>query len=186
MGFALNALESRHPGIENQLGDPRQAVDVLQTLGKSEVPAIFWYGFNLGLFVQHNLDSVAAMGKSFLVEKTMQRVLELEPGYFHGSAHVVMMVYYAFRPTMMGGNPASAAEHYHVHKKQWPDITAMREMYWARYALVQQQDRNGFTQTLQRLMSASVPDSHPLGLLEHVAAVRAKIYLDAADRFFDE
>lgn len=184
--YALQALEARHPGAAEQFERPRQADGFLRSLGEPDVPALFWYGFNLGLFVQHNLDSVAAMGRSYLVEKTMQRVIELNPGYYHGSAQVVMMVYYASRPPMMGGNPKLAAEHYHLHKEQWPDVTGMREMYWARYYLVQQQDRDGFTHILKSLISTSVPDNHPLGLLEHVAAVRAEIYLEAADQLFEE
>lgn len=184
--YALRALESRHSEAVRQLDRPRQAAAFLQTLDQSDVPALFWYGFNLGFFIQHNLDSVAAIGRSYLVEKTLRRVIELDPGYYYGNAHVALMVYYASRSPMMGGNPKMAAEHYRRHKNQWPEVSGLRQLYWARYYWVQQQKRDAFVQTLNDLVSTPIPDHHPLKMLEQVAVVRAKVYLEVVDQFFNE
>jgi hypothetical protein len=181
---ALRTLETQHPGARSQLTSPRRAAAFFQSLGFSDVPAIFWYGFNLGFWIQHNLDSVAAMAQAYLVEQAMIRALELDPTYYYGSAHIILMVYYASRPSMAGGSPSLAAVHFRDHQMQWPDVGGLRQLFWARYYLVQQQDRAAFTRVLEKVASAPLI-GRPLKMMESVAAARAAVYLQATDQFFD-
>jgi hypothetical protein len=182
---ALRALETHHPGARSQLASPRRAAAFFQSLDLSDVPAIFWYGFNLGFWIQHNVDSVTAMAQAYLVEKAMLRILELDPTYYYGSAHIILMVYYASRPSMTGGNPSLAAAHYRDHQMQWPKVGGLRQLFWARYYLVQQQDRAAFTQVLEKVASAPLIGAQPLKMMESVAVARAAVYLQATNQFFD-
>ena len=185
MDCAGRALEIRRPGALKMLNRPRDAEALLAAMAVSDVPAVFWYGFNLGFHVQHSLDDIRSLAKAHLVEKTMQRVITLAPDYYRGSAHVIMLVYYASRSPMMGGNPRKAVEYYRRHQQAWPEMAGLRELYWARYHYVRQQDRDGFRRTLNQLIATPVGDAHPLKMLESVARSRAQVYLQAEQRLFE-
>lgn len=183
---SLNALEMRHPDVRKQLANPRNAGDFFQSTDSDDVPALFWYGFNLGFYVQHHLDDVETLAAAHLVEKAMRRVLVLAPDYYQGYAHVVLMVYYAFRSPMMGGSPTLAEKHYQAHAQSHPQAFALRDLFWARYGLVQRQDRDGFVRVLTQLIRTSrTAGDAAQGLLDRVAVVRAEAYLKSVDDLFD-
>jgi hypothetical protein len=183
--FALKALSCNHPDIREHLGQAGSAVAYFDTLQPEDVPALFWYGFNLAGFVLHNLQSVSAMSQAYQVESAMRRVIALNPAYYHASAHLVLLAYYASRPPMMGGNPELAQKHYQQHLLLIPQAMGLRELYYARYYLVQQQQRTDFTRVLGAL-SAEVPQESRFPLLDSVSVKRAAVYLNVVDHFFDD
>ncbi len=182
--YALQALEGRYADAGDQLQRVDSAQAFFKSLKKEDVPALFWYGFNLGAYVHHSLDSVSAMAKAPLVEKAMQRVLELDPIYYYGNAHLVLVVYFASRSTMMGGNPRQARIHFDRHRELMPQVSRLRELYWARYYLVQTQAREEFVRRLTKLAREPGPDES-IGLLDRVAILRARIYLGAVNELFE-
>lgn len=184
MDYALQALAQRYPDVEDQLQRVDSTKAFFSALKKEDVPALFWYGFNLGAYVHHNLGSVSTMAKAHLVEKAMQRVLELDPNYYHASAHLVLIVYYASRSPMMGGNLNLARIHYDRHRESMARASRLRELYWARYYLVQTQARKEFVQRLTPLAREPEPDQN-VSLLDRVAILRARIYLGAVNELFE-
>ncbi|MGD9187950.1 MAG: TRAP transporter TatT component family protein [Desulfobacteraceae bacterium] len=183
--YALQALETRHQKAGERLSRLKSSEAFIAALRRSDAPALFWYGFNLGGYIQHRLDSVEAMAKTHLVEKTMRRVVALDEAYYHGSAHLVLMAYYASRPAALGGNPERSRAHMERHFIVAPESMMMRSLYWARYALVQQQARSEFVRRLSQVADEAKADQK-LDMLGSVAAVRARIYLEARDNFFEE
>ncbi len=182
--YALRALECTHPQARSQLNRLQLADAFIKSLEVSDVPALFWYGFNLGGYVQHSLDSVAALSRAHLVEKAMGRVVELDETYYHGSAHLALLVYYGSRPPMMGGSPEKARRHWDRHQQLVPGSRGLRDLYLARYVLVQAHDKEGFVQRLSAI--AREPDKGAgAGLPAKVAVERARIYLGAVDTLFD-
>jgi TRAP transporter T-component len=183
-GYALRALETRHPKARGLLNGLQTADSFISSLGAPDVPALFWYGFNLGGFVQHRLDSAAVMAKAHLVEKAMLRVVALDEAYYHAGAHLVLMVYYGSRPPVLGGSPQEARRHWQRHQQLVPGRMGLRDLYLARYVLVQEHAREAFVRCLTRV-ARGADQGTDARLLEKVAAERARIYLGAVDSFFD-
>jgi len=183
--FALNALARNHPDIRDHLGQAGRAVAYFDTLQPADVPALFWYGFNLAGYVLHNLQSVSAMSQAYQVESAMRRVIALDPAYYYASAHLVLLGYYASRPPLMGGNPELAQKHYNQHLLLIPQAMRLRELYWARYYLVQRQQRADFISAMSALSAEVAPESR-FPLLDSVSAKRAAMYLNVVDHFFDD
>lgn len=182
--YALRSLEVRHPQARAKLNQLTRSVDFIRALDTRDVPALFWYGFNLGGAIRHQLNSVSAMAKAHLVEKAMERVVALNPGYDHGNAYLVLMVYHASRPGMMGGNP-DKARHYHRQYREIHGAAAnLGNVVLARYLLVQQQEKAAFVTVLTAVPQTS-DNGGSFTLMDRVAAVRAKTYLEAIDRFFN-
>ena len=181
--YALRALEVHYPDCRRQLGAIATADQFIQTLGIKDLPALFWYGYNLSAEINLNRESIGAMAGAHRVEKTMQRAIELDESYYHGLAHLVLFGYYAARSPIVGGNPALALEHYRRLKQLHGDTLQLTDFYYARYYLYNQQDREGFTEVLKRVLSQPSKEEK-FRLLNTVAIDRARIYLNAADRLF--
>lgn len=181
--YAQRAIEIRYPDSRRQLSSIATAGPFIQTMEREDLPALFWYGFNLSADINLNRESISAMAGAHRVEKAMQRALELDETYFHGGAHLVLFVYYAARSPLMGGNPALALEQFQQLKQLHGDDFLLTDLYYARYYLYYRQDREGFTEVLNRLLNAP-GRAEKFRLFNKVAVNRARIYLDAANRLF--
>ncbi len=182
--YALQSLEVRHANARRQLNNLSTSAGFIRSLDRQDLPALFWYGFNLGGMVRHRMDDVEAMAKAHLVEKAMKQVVALNPAYDHGNANLVLLVYHASRPRMLGGDPEQARQYYRLHRQTDGAAKSLGDLLLARYLLVQQQDKAAFVKQLTAVPQVPGP-GRTFTLLDRVAAVRARIYLDAKDRFFE-
>jgi hypothetical protein len=182
--FALQALELRHPTARDRMKRVAEVGPFFEGLSVEDVPALFWYGFNLGAWVNLNLQSVRSVAQAHLVRRSMERVLELQPTYYHGAAHLVLMAYFSARPPMMGGDPARASAHHEsLRRIAGPDFL-LADVYHARYLLVARQERQAFeTELAGVLQRAGSVETYPL--LNRIAVEKARIYREGADRLFE-
>lgn len=182
--YALRALELKYPGISDRLKDKDLTAQSITGLQAADVPALFWYGFNLGAHVNLNKNSVRALAQAHLAVKAMQRVIELDPTYYHGGAHLFFMVWHGSRSPMMGGNQDKAKKHYQAARAITGHKLFLADLYYARFCLYQAGEREAFLETLEQVVASKdkVPE---LRMLNTVAAARATAYLEAVDEFFD-
>lgn len=183
--YALRAMEIRNPDAARRLGAITTADTFIRQIGKPDLPALFWYGFNLSADINLRRDSIGAIAGAYRVEKAMQRTLEIDESYFYGTAHMVLFGYYAMRPPLAGGHPELALQHYRRLKQLHGDAFMLADLYYARYYLYQRQDRPEFTAVLQRILDEPAREEK-FRLFNRVAKDRARIYLDAADNLFIE
>ena len=85
---------------------------------------------------------------------------------------------------MMGGNIDLAARHYQGLKELHGNRFLLADLFYARYYLYQKQDRRQFVQVLTNIIDNGEGDKQ-YRLFNKVAEVRAQIYLNAVDQFFD-
>jgi len=182
--YALAALALKHPDISQALKDKDLAAKSIASIQPAEIPALFWYGFNLGAHVNLNKNSVRALARAHLAVKAMHRVIELDPAYYHGGAHLFLMVWYGSRSPLMGGSQEKAKLHYKAVSAISGERLSLADLYYARFCLYQAGDRSAFLKTLEQVVDRrdKVPE---LRMLNTVAAVRATAYLSAVDEFFD-
>ncbi len=181
--YALQVIEDRHPGCREQLDAVSDVETCFSRIGREDLPALFWFGFDLGGYVNNSRGSIRALSRAHLAEKAMQRVIALDPAFYHGGAHLFLMIYYAARPPMAGGNPETATSHYRALKEMFGDDFSLPDLFRARYLLYQDQDREAFHRVLTAIRERPV-DPGPHRLLNKVAADRAALYLMAEDRLF--
>ena len=184
VGYALMALEKSAPGATVAFQKVSTITPYLDKLGSQEVAPLFWYGFNLGAWVNRNLDSVRAVSQAHVARQVMERVLELDPTYNHGGAHLFLLAYFGSRTPMMGGSQEKALDHYQQVKTIAGDNYLLPDLFFGRFCLHQQQDREGFIDMMQRIVD------HPAGedevaLYNAIAGRRAAAYLAAVDTLFE-
>ena len=182
--YAQRALDVRYPQSRRQLASISSAGKLIDSMDAKDVPALFWFGFNLSGYVNLNRDSIRAVSRAHLVQKAMQRVLELEPSYFHHSAHLILMAYYASRSPMMGGNLEAARKHHQALGKASNQNFLLNDVLFARYYLYQKQDRPAFIETLSG-MADRARKIEEYRLFNAIAVKRARLYLEAVDQLIE-
>lgn len=183
LSFALATLEAKKPGAAEAFRTVNSVSPYLERLTAEEAGPLFWYGFNLGAWVQYNRDSVRALAQGQLAHRVMARVLELDPAYSHGGAHLFMIVYFGSRSPMLGGDPEAAKTHYRQLKAIVGEDYLLADLIYARASLYQQQDREGFVDTMQTIIK-NAPAGEEVALYNAIATHRAAFYLSAIDRLF--
>lgn len=182
--YALHALENRAPGAANAFQKVDTIAPYLEQLGDKEVAPLYWYGFNLGAWVNRNLDSISAVSRAHVAQQVMQRVIEIDPAYHYGGAHLFLMAYFGSRPPMMGGSQIRAREHYQQLKQVAGDDYLLPDLFFARFCLPQQQDREAFVAVMQRIVDHPSGNSD-MALYNAIAGRRAVIYLSAVNTWFE-
>jgi hypothetical protein len=182
MQYARRALQSGRAGWPDTIGSPRDLERHLSALQPADVPALFWYAFTLGAFIRLAPDAIRTASQAYIVPAAMQRSIDLDPAYYHGAAHLVLLAYHA-RPPAVGGDPAAAQRHYGALKAIAGEDFLLADVFYARFLLYQQQDRAGFEKKLAAVLAhPRLPGPH--ALLDEVARRRAALYLEAVECLF--
>lgn len=84
----------------------------IANLSKKDVPPLFWGTLAWITWIQQQNGAPSAMADLVIVEKIMNRILELSPDFQGGGAHLFMGGYYASIPAMFGGKPEVAKQHF--------------------------------------------------------------------------
>jgi len=182
--YALRAIELRHPGSSELPTKVNTVDDFTDLMTTKDAPALFWYAFNLGGNAMANMNSMRAMSKMYLVEKLMARVIELDPEFYYGSAHLVLMMINAAIPEGLGGDLDSAMTHYQMQKAIAGDNFLLSDLLYARFYLTQKQEKAAYEDVLMRIIEFQDKGDRYL-LLNKMAAKLAVVYLDATDSFFE-
>lgn len=183
-GYALRSLEKR--GFKAPLKSPFDDFrEGLKELGKKDLPYLFWAATCWGNWISLHLDSMEAMAELPRVEWMMQRVLELDEGFYYGGAHLFMGIWYSSRPRMFGGDLKKSQEHFlrALHFGQGKFLMAY--IYYANHYARQALDKELFLSTLQKVLEAPVDRAPELTLLNTVAQKKAKDLLNRVEEYFE-
>jgi tetratricopeptide (TPR) repeat protein len=172
----------------NGLGDIEKiSIDQLEAdlkkMDKDDVPALFWTAGNWAKWIDHNRNSTGLMQLP-RATALMQRVLELDDTFYHGSVHIYFGVYYGGRAPMFGGNFKKSEEHFDRAREITGGKLLVADLLQAQYLSRQKLDREDFHKRLTKIIEAP-DDLYPeLGLLNQIAKRKARMLLNKEERWF--
>jgi hypothetical protein len=182
--YALRSLEMR--GFKEPLQRPFDDFkEGLKSLGKKDVPTIFWTATCWANWIRLNLDSMEAMSELPRVEWMMKRALELDEGFYYGGPHLFMGIWFASRPKIAGGDLKKAQEHFLKALDLGQGKFLMAYVYYANYYARKIMDKDLFTSTLQKVLETPAETSPDLVLLNTVAKKQAKELLSHVGEYFE-
>ena len=183
--YALSALQQI--GFEDPATSEFDSfAKTLHSLGKNDVPCIFWAASCWGSWISVNQNSMEAMAELPRVELMMKRVLALEEGYYYGGAHIFMGVLEASRPKMAGGDLNKAQDHFLKAIELGRGEFLMAYVYYAEYYAKKTFDKTLYVSTLETALKTPAEIIPDLTLLNTVAQTRARAMLNAANDYFGE
>jgi hypothetical protein len=181
--YAVRALNRR--GLQN----PRETTfadfeKALDRMDKNDVPYLFWAASCWGNWIGANLNSMEAMAELPRVELMMKRVLALDEGFYYGSPHLFMGIWFAMRPKVAGGDLDKARHHFQRAIALGKGRFLMANIYYAEYYGKRTLDKDLYVSILTRTLETPADIVPDLTLLNTVAHRRAETMLEEADAFF--
>lgn len=182
--YGFRALSLKRDFQQAASGPLDDFVIILRDYNKEHVPALFWTTSGWAKWIGLNLDRVEALADVPMLKATMQRVIELDGGFYYGSPHLNIAVYLAALPPIAGGNLEKAKEHFDEAFALGADKLLSAKVLFARYYAVRLRDRALFEKTLQEVMEAPVDEIPELTLSNTLAKDKAGELLERADEYF--
>jgi hypothetical protein len=182
--YAIRALTARglpdplHTRIDDLTED-------LNSLGKKDVPYLFWAAASWGSWIRLNLNSMEALAELPKVEVMMKRALVLDEGFYYGGPHLFMGIWFASRPELAGGSLVKAQRHFLRALELGQGKFLMAYVYYANYYARQAQDKELFISILHKVLDTPADISPELTLLNTVAKANAKDLLNRQEEYFD-
>jgi hypothetical protein len=152
-------------------------------LGKKSVHALFWTSFNWANWMNLNRDDPSAVVNLPRVQAMIDRVIELDPEYYYGSAHALKGVLAAARPEMLGGDLALANAEMTRAMSIAPGYL-MTAVLYAQYYARQTNDAPLFRKTLDDVIAAQAAALPEQRLANELAQRRAHILLQKEKELF--
>ncbi len=125
--------------------------DKLQSMTVQDLKPLFWVTMAWNLWINLNLDKPAAMGQMQASQECLNRVMALNPDYFHGSPCILMGSILAARPPMLGGDPKKAKEYFSKAIALSQGRFFLAQYHYARYYAVRVQNRELFLSLIEEV-----------------------------------
>jgi hypothetical protein len=158
--------------------------EIIAKTEKSQVPVLFSVGSIWGTWIAQGPEPVEAMADLPKVEALMDRVLQLDPGYYYGGPHLFKGIILSARPVQYGGDLIKADFHFQQAMAYSQNKFLMAQIYYAQYYAKQRLDRDLFVKTLNQVLSTPVDVEPDLTLINSLAHEKAKMLLNQVDEFF--
>jgi len=184
--YGFRALSAKGNFQRAASGSLDQFSELLDKYEEQDVPALFCTGSAWAQWISLNLDSVEALADLPMLEATIKRVIELDGSYYYGSPHLLMAVYLAVKPTMLGGDLAKAKGHFDKAFSFGGDKLLSAKVLFAKYYTVRIKDRDLFEKTLQEVIEAPADQVEELTLSNTLAKKEARELLENEDEYFVE
>jgi TRAP transporter T-component len=182
--YALKALDL-NPLFKGSLDMP---LDLFQNQLKgaeiSQVPLLFGVASIWGTWIVQGPDPVEGMADLPKVEAMMNRVLQLDPGYYYGGPHLFKGILLSIRPVQFGGDLKKAEVHFQQALNYSQGKFLMTSVYFAQYYARQRLDQDLFVSTLNKVLSTPADSDPDLTLINTLAQQKAKKLLAQVDDFF--
>ncbi len=146
-----NAVWLSSPDFAQRIKGGEKWESAVKTVGKEAVPGLYWYATNIGKWAL--LDGFTTiLAEKDHIAATMERMLELDEGFFHGAPHRYFGVYRTKIPFPGGDLPASK-KHFEKAISLDGNYLDTKVLFAESYA-VKEQDEDLFKKLLNEVVAA--------------------------------
>jgi predicted anti-sigma-YlaC factor YlaD len=180
--YGMRGLELRHPGFQSALArDPKAAVRVFRV---KDVPLLYWTAVSWAAAISVSKDRPDLIADQPRIEAMIDRALELDESYNHGSIHTFLITYEMSRRGATGDPAARARQNFDRAMALSGGQLAAPLVALAESVDVQSQNEAEFKSMLNRALAID-PDVKPEWRLENlIMQRRARWLLSRTDELF--
>lgn len=183
-GFTMGrrALERNDwfdPGVDLDTFSKR-----LEGADADDVPLLFWTLANWTKWIAMNLDDPGVLADLPLAEAALDRILQLDAGYFLGMPHLMRGTLEASKPVLTGGDPELARSHFESAFAISDRKLLMFHVFFAQYYCRQQLDEESFDKALEEVFAAPDDLEPDYRLLNEVAKRKATSLMELKYELF--
>jgi hypothetical protein len=152
----------------------------LHSFGERDVPYLYYVATCWAGWIQANSESWDAIADLPKVQSLIERVIELNEGFFYGSSHTFMGVLLTIRPPSLGGRPEEAREHFERALKLGQGrFLPSYVMYAKHYAKLVYEEKL-FFDLLDKVLESPVDEVSELILINTLAQQQSRDLIDDA------
>jgi hypothetical protein len=186
--YALRAMSLHNKRFAKVKDRPyAEFVTCLGSFKRKDVPQVFYTATSWAGWIQAHSDSMDAIADLPKVQGLIERVIELDEGFYYGASHTFMGVLLTLRPPSLGGMPQEARRHFEraVELGQGKLLTTY-VMYARSYAKLMYEERL-FFDLLKTVLDSPVDTVPELTLVNTLAKQQAEdLIADAREEeYFD-
>lgn len=163
------------------LGKPAYT-EALKQATKIDVPTLFWAGFGWGYALVNGLEDTNLTAQIPQIKQLMTRIIELDPTYFFGGAHLFLGTLFS-QSDMLGGNLAEARKHFDKAYELSSRQALIIDFYEARFYAQQKSDTAGCKKLLERIKKASPAPNPQLNLMNAWSKAMSEVASLDIDKF---
>ncbi len=180
--YGMRGLEVRHPGFQQSLAkDPKAAVRITRA---KDVPLLYWTAVSWAAAISISKDNPDLIADQPKIEAMIDRALELNESYNHGSIHTFLITYEMVRRGATGDPAARARQNFDRAMALTGGQLAAPLVALAESVDVQSQNETEFKSMLNRALVID-PDLKPEWRLENlIMQRRARWLLSRTDELF--
>ncbi|HTL49571.1 MAG TPA: TRAP transporter TatT component family protein [Steroidobacteraceae bacterium] len=174
--YGLRGLETGHPGFRAALDSDRGTA--VQSIGKPDTDLLYWTAVSWAAAISLGKDDpglVADLGK---VSALIDRALEVDEGWDHGSIHSFLVTFTMVRPDALGDRKADARRHFDRAVELTQGHSAGPYVAWAEGACIPDEDRACFDASIASALAVD-PDADPERRLANTVMQRRAAWLKA-------
>ena len=176
------ALAAASPEFKEKMASKAKFYEAIAVIEKPAMEAAYWYAAALGKWAKRKSFAVL-LGQKDNIKATMERVLELDPEFYHAAAHRYFGAFYSIAPGFAGGDLKKSQEHFDKSLAVAPYYLGTKVLM-AEHLATKEDDEDKFKQLLQEVIDAdpnAVPELQPEAVVEQQ---KAKELLANIDEFF--
>jgi hypothetical protein len=167
-------------------GDVAALQQALRSFSASDVPAVFWTAFGWAGYINLARTDLEAFANLPKVNAMMEFVLQHDPSYYYGGAHLYFGSILGSTPAVLGGRPERAKEHFEKALAANEGKFLMSYIYYAKTYAVQMQDKPLFEALLKRVEDAPLDILPEARLPNAVAKKKARLLRERMTDLFLE
>ena len=182
--YGIRALGDRGEVLK----DPGVRIESLQNalkkMGPNELEALFWTTMAWNAWINLNLDKPSALAQLNLTQACLEKLIDIDAGYFHGLPYILMGVSLAARPKMFGGDLKLAKEYFEKASVLSNRKFFLLQYYYARYYAVGVQDKALFSRLLEEVIDGNPQQLTGVCLINRVIQLKSRELKKSADELF--
>lgn len=153
-------------------------------INDEHINAIFWSAFSWASWINLSLDDPQAFVDLPKVEALMNRVIEIDSSYYHGSALLFFGGIWGTKPRMLGGDPEKAKQYFDKNLEITKGNFLLSYVYYAKYYAAKILDEDLFNKYLN--IVKETPNNVLPGeqFLNAIAKKKADFLLSKAEDLF--
>ncbi|MFC1564119.1 TRAP transporter TatT component family protein [candidate division KSB1 bacterium] len=179
----MGLLSSRSSISKNYQGSIEEFESAVMRLNERDLPLIFWTANAWAGYINLNRTNTDALADQAYVDALMQKVLDLDETYFHGSAHMYFGIVYGERG-MAGGDLEKSREHFEKCFRITNNNFLLSYVMYAKYYAINAFDEAVFVEALNRVLNTPSDVLPGIQLLNEIAKKKAEILLRNKDEYF--
>ncbi len=143
--YAERALSLKNKNFQKTLSlvkeGKAQPEDLAKTITQKDIKDAFWYTSCLGYWIQASGGAPEAVAELSKMLALVDRLIEIDEGYFYGSPLILKATFYATAPSILGGSPVKAKFYFEKAFKKTDGKFALAKLVYAQFYATLLKDR---------------------------------------------